>query len=288
MGGSSSEGIGDVLSGQTRIWAGPSFGLGLYRASNLSVAFTFDAERRGINDSLRLPPLPGQLVDAACALDDRRAWLLLALQHGGRTNHLCLVYSRAGALEASAEATAGDGSWLGTLRGKCATQGMLLAATDSGITRIDVRDGALEKTREFPDAEPFVDTACQLLAGKDGLYVVGRSQITALKMNRNTNDRRLTMTAHRPLPLPAVFDAKNAEKFEYAPDQQRLFADAAEWRRAHGITPAASDKRNIHSAAHRRAEGLLLPARARCTSADAAAAARWTTAAASPSSSTGT
>ena len=38
------------------------------------------------------------------------------------------------------------------------------------------------------------------------------------------------MTAHRPLPLPAVFEPKNAEKYEYAPDQQRLFADAAEWR----------------------------------------------------------
>jgi hypothetical protein len=185
IGGSSidGEGIGDVLAGQTRIWAGPTFGLGLYRASNLSVAFTFDCERRGINDTLRLPPLQGQLVDAACALDERRAWLLLALHHGGRISHLCLTYSRAGVLEATAEATAGDGSWLGTLRGKCATQGMLLAATDAGIARIEVRDGALQKTREFPDTEPFVDAACQLLVGKDGVYVVGRSEITALKMN---------------------------------------------------------------------------------------------------------
>jgi hypothetical protein len=183
LGGASTEGIGDVLSGQTRIWAGPTFGLGLYRASNLSVAFTFDSERRGINDSLRLPPLHGQLVDAACALDERRAWLLLALHHGGRTIHLCLTYSRTGALEATAEATAGDGSWLGTLRGKCATQGMLLAPTDAGIARIEVRDGALQKTREFPDTEPFVDEASQLLVGKDGLYVVGRTGITALKMS---------------------------------------------------------------------------------------------------------
>jgi hypothetical protein len=183
LGGASIEGIGDVLSGQTRIWAGPAFGLGLYRASNLSVAFTFDAERRGINDTLRLPRLHGQLVDAACALDERRAWLLLALHHGGRISHLCLTCSRAGALEATAEATAGDGSWLGTLRGKCATQGLLLAATDAGIVRIEVRDGTLQKTREFPDTEPFVDAACQLLIGKDGVYVVGRSEITALKMN---------------------------------------------------------------------------------------------------------
>ncbi len=182
LGGASTEGIGDVLSGQTRIWAGPTFGLGLYRASNVSVAFTFDSERRGINDTLRLPPLQGQLVDAACALDERRAWLLLALHHGGRTIHLCLAYSRTGALEATAEATAGDGSWLGTLRGKCATQGMLLAPTDAGIVRIEVRDGALQKTREFPDTEPFVDEASQLLVGKDGLYVVGRTGIAALKM----------------------------------------------------------------------------------------------------------
>jgi hypothetical protein len=179
----SAETIGDVLLGQTRIWAGPSFGLGLYRASNLSVLFAFDAERRGINDTLRIPFLRGQLVDAACALDDGRAWVLLALHGGGRTAHLCLTYSRGGALEAVAEAGAGDGSWLGTLRGKCATQGVLLAATDSGIARIEVEAGQLQLTREFPDTEPFVDSHCQLLVGREGLFVVGRRDIAALRMN---------------------------------------------------------------------------------------------------------
>jgi nicotinamidase-related amidase len=47
-------------------------------------------------------------------------------------------------------------------------------------------------------------------------------------------------------PAPASFDAANAERWEYAPDQLRLFAEAAEWRRAHGIGPAAGDRRNIH------------------------------------------
>jgi len=137
-----------------------------------------------------LPPLRGQLVDATCALDERRAWLLLALHHGGRTSPLCLTYSRAGTLEATAEATAGDGSWLGTLHGKCATQGMLLAATDAGMVRSEVRDGALHKTREFLDTEPFVDAARQLLIGKDGVYVVGRNEISALNINQPpTGDR---------------------------------------------------------------------------------------------------
>ncbi len=54
------------------------------------------------------------------------------------------------------------------------------------------------------------------------------------------------MTKRSVLPLPGFFDPQNAERKEYAPDQLRLFAEAAEWRRAHGIAPAAADRRNVH------------------------------------------
>jgi nicotinamidase-related amidase len=54
------------------------------------------------------------------------------------------------------------------------------------------------------------------------------------------------MTKRTALPLPAFFDPKNAERKEYAPDQLRLFAEASEWLRVHGITPAATDRRNVH------------------------------------------
>lgn len=54
------------------------------------------------------------------------------------------------------------------------------------------------------------------------------------------------MTKRTALPLPAFFDPRNAERKEYAPDQLRLFAEAAEWRRLHAITPAAVDRRNVH------------------------------------------
>ena len=181
-GAGEAESIGDVLQGQTRIWAGAAFGLGLYRASSLSVLFAFDAERRGINDTLQMPPLRGQLVDATCVLDEARAWVLLALHAAGRTAHLCLAYSRRGALEGTAEAEAGDGSWLGTLPGKCATQGVLLAATDSGIARVEVEGGRLRVTRQFPDTEPFVDSGSQLLVGEGGLFVVGRRAVAELRM----------------------------------------------------------------------------------------------------------
>jgi nicotinamidase-related amidase len=54
------------------------------------------------------------------------------------------------------------------------------------------------------------------------------------------------MTMPRPLPLPPFFQAMNAETWAYAPDQQRLSGEAAEWRGMHGITPAASDEKNVH------------------------------------------
>ncbi|HEY3445272.1 MAG TPA: cysteine hydrolase family protein [Myxococcales bacterium] len=54
------------------------------------------------------------------------------------------------------------------------------------------------------------------------------------------------MNAHQPLPLPRFFDPRNAERIGYSPDSQRLFAEAADWRRAHRILPAATDKKNVH------------------------------------------
>jgi hypothetical protein len=182
LGADASEPIGDVLLGQTRIWVGPAFGLGLYRASNLSVAFVFDAERRGVNDSLALPPLAGELLEVTCVLDETRAWLLLALRAHGKTIHRCFVYSRSGELEGRADAEPGDGSWLASLRGKCAAGGKLLCADDAGVARVEVAAGVLKKTREFPDTEPFVNAGTELLAGADGLYAVGPRSIDVLAL----------------------------------------------------------------------------------------------------------
>lgn len=54
------------------------------------------------------------------------------------------------------------------------------------------------------------------------------------------------MASRGVLPIPPFFDPHNAERMEYAPDQLRLFAEAADWRRAHAIAPAAADRRNVH------------------------------------------
>ena len=174
--------IGEVLAGQTRIWAGDRSGFGFYRAGNLSVAFVFDAERPGIKDTVKLPFLGGQLVDATCVLGDSHAWVLLAAHAGGKTRHQCVVVGRDGEVVATAEGDADDGTWLGTLRGKCAVGGFLLAATDSGLVRVEAKLGALVETRRFPDTEPFVTRASTLFAGPKALYIVEATTIHTLRI----------------------------------------------------------------------------------------------------------
>ena len=175
--------LGEALAGQTLFWVGERFGFGFYRAGQVSVAFVFDAGRAGLKDTVRLPFLGGQLIDASCTFGGNRAWVLLASERAGRRVHQCVVVSAEGVVEAAAEADEGDGSWLGNLQGKCAAGASLLSATDSGLVRIELSQGALVETRRFPDTEPFLDQNSRLLAGPTGLYVIEPREIKLLKIS---------------------------------------------------------------------------------------------------------
>jgi hypothetical protein len=176
------ERLGEVLAGQTRLFVGPRFGLGFHRAGSLRGAFVFDAERPGLKDGLSLPWPSGRLVDAEAVFDGALCWLFLAEETGGRTVHHCVVVGADGAVRASAKGEAGDGSWLGSLGGKCAAGEALFAATDAGLVRVELRQGRLEVVREFPDTEPFVDADSRLFLTRQGITVIRRQDITALRM----------------------------------------------------------------------------------------------------------
>ena len=47
------------------------------------------------------------------------------------------------------------------------------------------------------------------------------------------------------LPIPSFYDPDNAEKWGFRPNEKVLFEEAAKWRKAHNIAPAAGDKTNI-------------------------------------------
>lgn len=174
------ETIGDVLSGQTLFWTGPHAGFGFYRAGGLSQCFIFNPEKKGINNSLTLKPFKGQLVDSTCFFGKDRIWFIVSSRTGGKTINSCFLIRHDGTVEAQAEALADDGSWLGTLRGKCAIGDFLLVVTDDGIVRVKSSGGSLVVEKEFPDSVRFVDTSRHLFLDNSGVLVVGSREIWRL------------------------------------------------------------------------------------------------------------
>lgn len=178
------ERVGEVLSGQTSIWMGPTFGFGFYRAGQLQRAFVFDAERGGINDGVALPRMPGRLTETRCLFGADRCFVLTACEENGRTVHRCAMVTRDGNVAAFAVAAAGDGSWLDHIGAGCVAGEALLIPTDDGIVRVEAAGSALVKVREYPDTEAFVDARSRLIAGSDGLYVVDAHEIRRLTIAR--------------------------------------------------------------------------------------------------------
>lgn len=187
--------LGDVLRGQTRIWVGARFGFGFYRAGALTVGFVFDGEHPGIDDSIALPRIRGQVIAAECALADTRAWFSWTEARAGRELYRCALIARDGRCS-KVIATAGTGGaagtdtdtgsgddWLRSLAGACAVGGYLFVPTDRGIQRIEAAGDRLRITRSFPDTEPFVDAASRLLVGEGGLYAVSQNRILRLQLS---------------------------------------------------------------------------------------------------------
>ncbi len=177
------ERIGDVLSGQTRIWVGPTLGFGFYRAGDLCVAFVFDPCGAGLNDSIRLPAMRGHVMDVTCQIARDRCWLIWRTKARERVLKHAAVIRADGTVEATLS-TAGDTtSWLQAASGALAVDAMLLAPTDEGITRVDIRQGQLVPTKTFSHTEPFVDAASRLLPGSGGIYVVRDRTVQLLTLS---------------------------------------------------------------------------------------------------------
>lgn len=179
------EAIGQVLSGQTRLWVGARLGFGFYRAGELHVAFVFDPQRRGLNDNVRLPAMHGQFVDVTCQVASDRCWLVWASMEGGRLRQHAAVILAHGQVVASLSVDAGTTPWMESVRGALAVGRCLLVPTDEGIVRVEVDDARIEPTQTFPATQPYVDAASRLLAGPHGVYVVRNRTIDLLTLHQN-------------------------------------------------------------------------------------------------------
>jgi H/ACA ribonucleoprotein complex subunit 3 len=180
--------VGGVLQGQTLFWVGGRFGFGFYRAGNYNVFFVFDAEGTAINDSVKLTPIRGQLLDAWCTFSDGCAWFFTSTQEAGQTVHRCSVITQTGKVVATHEVKARDGSWLGGgIRGKLALGDFLLAPTDAGIVAVKPIGADIVVTKEYPDTEPFVHASTLLLPGAGGIHAVGSHDIYFLRISNSVS-----------------------------------------------------------------------------------------------------
>jgi H/ACA ribonucleoprotein complex subunit 3 len=173
--------IGDVLTGQTLFWVGSHFGFGYWRTGSVYNGFVFDKKKQGVDDSINLPQIKGQLIDSTCAFSKNLVWFFITAQEKGKQYNHCTVLSDQGKTMGTATATPGDGSWLGQIRGKFAVGNQLYAPTDDGLVRVELDNQAF-KLKEFPDTEPFVDSGCSLFPSQDGIFVVGPRVIRKLQI----------------------------------------------------------------------------------------------------------
>jgi len=165
--------IGDVLENQTLFWVGEKFGFGFYRAGNYTNTFIFDSDKKGINDTIKLPfTIKGQLIDSSCTFTDKVCWFFITLHIKGKEHNYCTVIDKIGNILFHDE-------WLYNIRGNAAVGSLLFTPTDEGIKRFDYSNS---QEKIYLDTEPFTNSSCYLLLDKEGLHTLDKNSITHLKM----------------------------------------------------------------------------------------------------------
>lgn len=173
--------IGDMLEERSLIWVGERFGFGLSLAGSFQRSYVFNTEGGKLNDQVRLPHLPGQVIDATVCFADDIAWFMVSLQDAGKLKNYCYVVDKTGAIVGEETAETGEDSWLGNgIRGRYAVGRSLFAATDNGIVRVSCDSGVVNVSQTFPDTADFVANDSQLLGGDGGIYVINRNEIYRL------------------------------------------------------------------------------------------------------------
>lgn len=183
--------IGNVLKGQTLFWVGQSFGFGLSRAGDFTLAFVFDAERPGINDSVKLPVIKGEILDATCYFSDRRAWFFYTIAEGGKLMNHCVVIKSDGTIVGAYSAEDASSGWLGSIRGKCAAVvknasnvlvQSLFSLTDEGFCRVDEQLGSHQESVNYPDVANILESGDRLFWNNGKLVVVSPDSIKQITL----------------------------------------------------------------------------------------------------------
>lgn len=166
---------GQVLEGQTWLWAGERLGLGFYRAGGVTVPFILRAGKAGLKQ-LAGVTWSGRVIDAHAVFDARHALLSVICDDAGRDVVHRWLFDEDGALIAQSH---------GGVSGNAALlNGRVVLATDGGLVAMRADGGHLIEAMQFPDSQPFVSAGDELLPNSDGsLFIVGARDITQLSLS---------------------------------------------------------------------------------------------------------
>ncbi len=174
--------IGRVLSGQTRLWVGARFGVGFYRAGTLTRGFCFHAERQHLDDSVALPQLTGEVVDAQCTVGDRLAWLVIHERRAASSVAHLVVIARDGAVVYQRTAPGHASDWMLSVRGAVAVDSTLLVPTDRGVVRVQIDNGRVRSPHVFAGTVDWVDAESRLFVTREGLVAVSARRVVRLSV----------------------------------------------------------------------------------------------------------
>ncbi|MDR2191227.1 MAG: hypothetical protein LBP53_08975 [Candidatus Peribacteria bacterium] len=174
--------VGEGIADQTLIWSGASFGFGMYKAGHILQGFIFEKGRRVINDSLQLPFIKGEIIDAKCYLSETRAWLLLSTKYQAKYINHCIILNAQGKVLLDITNEQGDTSWLDQIKGKSAVGGFLFCPSNDGVIRLSIDASGNLETKVFSDTASYVNQYSQLIVSPQGIYVVSKQKINLISI----------------------------------------------------------------------------------------------------------
>lgn len=172
--------FGQVLDGQTRIFGGPTFGYGFYRASEVTVHFLFDPARPGLR-AVSLPSWSGRLRELDVMFDAGHVLVDACTEADGvLTRHLYLL-QRNGAVVGTLTGAPQDSPLIADVGAKALLGGRVVAATDEGLVTAAVEPGphgagTLVAAHRFEETRPWLAGAFELLADGQGGVIAVRAR----------------------------------------------------------------------------------------------------------------
>lgn len=162
--------LGMVVTDNSMLWTGRTFGFGYFTAGSILEGFTFSSTTTATK-KVELPIIRGEIIDATCVFSDSLCWCMLQTKAGkDYINHAFAITSK-GELLWHHSSSPDDHDWLETIRGKTAFGNDLFCATMDGIQRVRLNKDTSVEIKQFTETAQYVSVGDILHISHHGIYV---------------------------------------------------------------------------------------------------------------------